>query len=94
MRTGYFPESWKISQIIMIPKHGKDDTKVNSYRPISLLPTLSKLFEKMLLQKLKPILHEKKIIPDHQFGFREEHGTVEQVHRVVCSVFRHCASFR
>lgn len=86
MRTGYFPETWKISQILMIPKPGKDETKVDSYRPISLLPTLSKLFEKMLLQKLKPILHEKKIIPDHQFGFREEHGTVEQVHRVVSEI--------
>jgi hypothetical protein len=77
MKTGYYPETWKISQIIMIPKPGKDVTNVNSYRPISLLPTLSKLFEKMLLQKLKPILHEKNIIPDHQFGFRESHGTVE-----------------
>jgi len=86
IKTGYFPETWKISQIIMIPKPGKDVTKVNSYRPISLLPTLSKLFEKMLLKKLKPIMHEKRIIPDHQFGFREEHGTVEQVHRVVSEI--------
>ena len=86
LQTGYFPESWKVSQIIMIPKPGKDVTKVNSYRPISLLPILSKLFEKMLLEKLKPVLHEKKIIPDHQFGFRQEHGTVEQVHRVVSEI--------
>ena len=86
MKTSHFPETWKISQIIIIPKPGKDVTKVDSYRSISLLPILSKLFEKMLLQKLKPILHEKKIIPDHQFGFRESHGTVEQVHRVVSEI--------
>jgi hypothetical protein len=44
---------------------------------------MSKLFEKLLLQKLKPILIEQKFILDHQFGFRREHATIEQVHRVV-----------
>jgi hypothetical protein len=44
---------------------------------------MSKLFKKILLQKLKPILIEQKLIPDHQFGFRQEHATTEQVHRVV-----------
>jgi hypothetical protein len=36
-----------------------------------------------LFQKLKPILVEQKLIPDHQFGFRQEHPTMEQAHRVV-----------
>ncbi len=45
MRLSYFPKKWKISQIIMISKPGKDETLASSYRPISLLPTLSKLFE-------------------------------------------------
>lgn len=86
MRCGYFPQKWKISQIIMIPKPGKDETQVSSYRPISLLPIISKLFEKMLLQELIPILSEGRIIPDHQFGFREQHGTIEQVHRIVNTI--------
>lgn len=83
MRTGFFPTTWKIAKIIMIPKPGKNETQVDSYRPISLLPALSKLFEKILLSKLYPVLEQDKIIPAHQFGFRQEHGTIEQVHRIV-----------
>ena len=86
LRCGYFPLKWKISQIVMILKPGKHETQVASYRPISLLPTISKLFERMLLQKLKPILSDGRIIPNHQFGFREQHGTVEQVHRIVNTI--------
>ena len=50
-----------------------------SYRPISLLPVLSKLFEKFFITKLS-ILDQKRIIPDHQFGFRQKHATNEQAH--------------
>ena len=82
LRVGYFPELWKISQIIMLHKPGKPAHDITSYRPISLLPVMSKLFEKIFLQRLNNTLKEKSIIPDHQFGFRKEHATTEQVHRV------------
>lgn len=65
----------------MIPKPGKDLTVPSSYRPISLLPCLSKLFERVFLTKIKPFINDN-IIPVHQFGFREHHGTVEQVNRI------------
>lgn len=83
LRIGYFPEQWKVAKVILINKPGKNATELQSYRPISLLPILSKLFEKILLKRLRPILHNKKLIPEHQFGFRIQHGTVEQVHRVI-----------
>jgi hypothetical protein len=82
-RIQHYPKLWKISQICMIPKPAKPPTEPSSYRPISLLPLISKVFEKMFLRRLRPVLEEGKIIPDHQFGFREGHSTVEQVHRVV-----------
>ncbi|GBP12607.1 hypothetical protein EVAR_71817_1 [Eumeta japonica] len=44
----------------MIPKPGKDLTKAELYRPISLLPGMSKLFEKPLVSKLSPILADRK----------------------------------
>ncbi|CAH2090702.1 unnamed protein product [Euphydryas editha] len=87
IRLGYFPLLWKVSQIIMICKPGKPNHDVASYRPISLLPLLSKVFEKILLKKLLGVISERKILPDHQFGFRREHATIEQVHRV-CQVIR------
>lgn len=86
LRLNYFPGQWKVAQIVMIPKPGKEPEEVSSYRPISLLPMLSKAFEKMFLQRLKPIIIERKLIPDHQFGFREKHSTVEQVHRLVNAI--------
>ena len=82
LKLGYFPSKWKKSQIIMILKPGKDPTLASSYRPISLLPCLSKLFEKVLQSKLMPYLLDCNIIPSHQFGFREKHGTIEQVNRI------------
>ncbi|GBO98603.1 Probable RNA-directed DNA polymerase from transposon X-element [Eumeta japonica] len=48
LRLEYFPNNWKVAVVKMIPKPGKDLTKAESYRPISLLPTMSKLFENYL----------------------------------------------
>jgi len=86
MRTGYFPAHWKVSQIITILKPGKPADEVTSYRPISLLPILSKLSEKLFLTRLQPLLHEQRTIPDHQFGFRQKHATIEQVHCVTNAI--------
>jgi len=52
--TGLLPKRWKKSIIIMIPKPGKDHTLTSSYRPISLLSCLSKLFEKWHLTRVIP----------------------------------------
>ncbi|KAL1122196.1 hypothetical protein AAG570_003601 [Ranatra chinensis] len=66
----------------MIPKPQKILIEPSSYRPISLLPLLSKLFEKLLLKRLFPILETQTVIPNHQFGFRHNHSTVQQCFRV------------
>lgn len=83
VRLQIFPAQWKTAQIIMLPKPGKNPEEMSSYRPISLLPTISKLFEKILLDRIKPHISARNLIPNHQFGFRQQHGTIEQVHRVV-----------
>lgn len=80
----YVPKCFKIAQVIMINKPNKPPEKVTSYRPISLLPTISKLFEKLLLKRLKPLVN----IPDFQFGFRNNHSTIEQIHRVTTTIER------
>lgn len=78
-----FPGQWKIAQVVMIPKPGKPPQETTSYRPISLLSVVGKLFERILLHRMKEYLG--KLLPKHQFGFRERHGTIEQVHRIVIS---------
>lgn len=65
----------------MLKRPDKPAHKVTSYRPISLLPAFSKLLEKLLLKRLKPLVEAK--IPDFQFGFRNQHSTIEQVQRVI-----------
>lgn len=82
LRTGHYPVQWKVAQIVMIKKPDKSPDMVTSYRPVSLLPVMSKIFEKGFLKRLNPILSEKQLIPDHQFGFRRQHTTIEQVHRI------------
>ena len=83
LRLQHFPSQWKCAEIIMIYKPNKPENLVSSYRPISLLPIFSKIFEKLLLKRLKPYLQKYNIVPDHQFGFRSKHGTPEQCHRVI-----------
>ncbi|KAL4142644.1 hypothetical protein QTP88_005062 [Uroleucon formosanum] len=86
LRLSYFPTIWKHAVVIVIPKAGKPKNLASSYRPISLLPTLGKLFEKLILLRIRFILHECQIIPTTQFGFRPGHSTIHQVHRLTDSI--------
>jgi len=70
----------KIAEIILIPKPGKNPNHVSLYRPISLLSTIPKLPEKLILPKIDPLLD---VIPQHQFGFHHSHSAIQQCHRVV-----------
>jgi hypothetical protein len=63
------PQVWKIAEVILAPKPGKQLNKVTSYKPISLLSVVPKLFEKLLLKRLKIIIKRKDVIPMHLFGF-------------------------
>jgi hypothetical protein len=56
IRTGYFPVQWKVAQIIMILRPGKPLEEASSYRPIILLPVMSKIFERAMFKRLCPIL--------------------------------------
>jgi hypothetical protein len=55
---GYFPIQWKVARIIMIPKPGKLLEEANSYRPISILPVVRKIFEIAVLKELCLIIEE------------------------------------
>ena len=82
LRLSYFPKQWKVAEVQVVAKPGKPLEDLKSYRPISLLPILSKIMEKLFLNRLQPLLTSTDLVPNHQFGFREKHSTIEQVHRV------------
>lgn len=81
LRLGYFPVKWKIATIILIKKPGKDKTNPDSYRPISLLTSLSNIFEKVIHTRLLDYLNITDAIPKFQFGFKSNHSTVQQLLR-------------
>ena len=72
--SGKFPERLKIAKVIAI--HKKDETNVfNNYRPISLLPVLSKIYEKVVFTQLYQYLTTHNLLFDSQHGFRENYST-------------------
>jgi hypothetical protein len=77
LRHQYWSHSLKLADIILIHKPGKDPKKVKSYRPISLLPVLAKLLEKLILRRIDPKFSNSDWIPHHQFGFRRAHFTIQ-----------------
>lgn len=83
LRLSYIPHTWKHSLIVLIHKTGKPSDLTSSYRPISLLPSLSKILEKILLKRIYPIIAANNIIPTTQFGFRNNHSALHQTHRIV-----------
>lgn len=83
LRLCYFPTSWKSAKVIGIHKPGKPPSSPLSYRPISLLSSLSKVLERIILTRLKLHLELNNIIPSHQHGFRERHSTTTQLRRLV-----------
>ncbi|GBP15404.1 Probable RNA-directed DNA polymerase from transposon BS [Eumeta japonica] len=70
IKNCYFPPAWKEAEVIGIHKPGKPRDLPASYRPISLLSGLGKLFEKILKTRLSDHLLGKGLIIDEQFGFR------------------------
>ncbi|GBP67581.1 Probable RNA-directed DNA polymerase from transposon BS [Eumeta japonica] len=79
----YFPTAWKEAVVICIPKPGKPRDLPASYRPISLLSLLGKLFEKTLKKRLCEHFIGKGLIIDEQFGFRPNHSCPQQALRLV-----------
>ena len=67
-----FPTNWKRAKVIPIPKPNKPGTDPNSYRPISLLSTLGKLFERILAARLTSFVNRQHLLPHTQFGFRKK----------------------
>ena len=73
--SGKFPDSWKIARVAPIFKSGQRDDRSN-YRPISVLPFISRLFEKLLYKQFYDYLNTNKLIYQHQSGFRSLHSVV------------------
>ncbi|KAG5681565.1 hypothetical protein PVAND_010984 [Polypedilum vanderplanki] len=83
LKFGYFPQQWKHAKIIALPKKDKDSSNPNNFRPISLLSTIGKLFERTILNFLIRHEVENNLFINQQFGFRSKHSTTLQIIRIV-----------
>ena len=76
--TSHFPNKFKIARVVPLHKgNNKDD--LNNYRPISLLPLLSKILERAVYNQLYGFLESFDLLNTNQFGFRRNRSTVMAV---------------
>ncbi|XP_050338794.1 uncharacterized protein LOC126765213 isoform X2 [Bactrocera neohumeralis] len=75
--TGIYPQFWKTSGVIPILKPNKESTDIDSYRPISLLPCLGKLFEKIIANRLSWYAQRNKLMTPNQVGYKRSQGTLD-----------------
>ena len=74
--AGDFPAPWKYAIVTpLLKKAGMDDSNVSSYKPVSNLPHLSKILERIVRRQLVGHLEEFKLLPDVQWAYRRGHST-------------------
>ncbi len=74
--TGEVPRCWKVARVLPLHKKNSKESAAN-YRPVSILPSPSKILEEVLRGQMTKYLEEKKILPATQFGFRSGRSTIQ-----------------
>ena len=91
LKTEIFPDQLKIAKVVPILKKG-DKTTFNNYRPISLLPAISKVIERIIFNQLSEYLENNKLLNSSQYGFRSGHSTdyaaLELIDRLITQMDR------
>ena len=82
LALNHFLTSWKIAKIVPVPKLNKPRTSPSGYRPISLLKTLCKILDKLILNRMLEHIDEHGLLNPDQFGFTAGHSAVQQLVRV------------
>ena len=76
---GYFPEIWKLAHITAIWKRNGLKSSKTNYRPISLLPTLSKICESVIHRRLLAHFTDNSIITERQAAYMKGDSTIQQL---------------
>ena len=74
MLEGHFPSCLKVSRVVPVFKT-EDPTQFSNYRPVSVLPVLSQIFERVIKVRLVEFLERHAVIIPGQYGFRSGHST-------------------
>ena len=73
--TGIYPSDWKLAKVTPIFKNGSK-SDLNNYRPISVIPAVAKIFEKIIYNQLYNYLNVNDLLTSCQSGFRSLHSTL------------------
>ena len=73
-KYNYMPKPWKLARVVPVFKKGSS-TECSNYRPISLLPTFSKVIEKAVENQVRNYLNENNYLTEEQYGFRKGYQT-------------------
>ncbi|XP_049789668.1 uncharacterized protein LOC126195196 [Schistocerca nitens] len=84
---GCFPDRLKYAEVRPIHKKGKQD-ELGNYRPISLLPIFSKIFERAACDQIENHNSSNSIILGNQYGFRKGRSTIHAINELVTKVSR------
>ena len=87
LATGIVPEEIKLAKIVPIYK-SKDPTYFINYRQISLLPSMSKVLEKVIYKRLYSYISVNKILYHSQYGFRSNHSTTYAVSELTSNILK------
>lgn len=85
-REGIFPRILQIARVVPVHKKGNKDLH-NNYRPISVLPCISKIFEKIMASRLMNYLSEHSLLSQHQYGFRPQYNTELAVYQLCQNIY-------
>ena len=86
IKTGKFPNKWKIATIVPIFKGGNKED-VSNYRPVSLLPITGKIFEKINHYQIVKFLENNEFLSNRQNGFRKERSTLDSIVNFTSDIF-------
>lgn len=76
IKTGIFPTDWKRARVTPLYKNSGERTDPSNYRPISVIPVIAKLIERVVYNQLYKYLIDNKLLSQYQSGFRSLHSTV------------------
>jgi len=85
LSTGIFPDRLKCAIVKPIHKSGSKH-EISNYRPISLLPAFSKIFEKVIYNRLYKHFEINSILARERFGFRSQHSTEQAASSPINSI--------
>ena len=77
LKESCFPDCWKVSSVVHVFKNVRKRSTVKNYRPVSILSVFSKVFEKLVNNRIVDHLEKCGLFSDFQYGFRSSRSAAD-----------------